>query len=94
MNRLQNVSKKRNYFVTINDPGRIPEKEIIRKIQYDHPLFSMGSVMAQEKFTELNTESNIHFVGAYFRYGFHEDGIESSVRLAELILGENPWKSI
>jgi len=54
----------------------------------------MGSVMAQEKFTELNTESNIHFVGAYFRYGFHEDGIESSVRLAELILGENPWKSI
>lgn len=94
MNRLQNVSKKRNYFVTINDPGRIPEKEIIRKIQYDHPLFSMGSVMAQEKFAELNSESNIHFVGAYFRYGFHEDGIESSVRLAELILGENPWKTI
>jgi len=94
MNRLQDVSKKKNYFVTINDPDRIPKEHIIRKIQYDHPLFSMGSVQAQERFADLNSESNIHFVGAYFRYGFHEDGIESSVRLAELILGENPWLSL
>jgi predicted NAD/FAD-binding protein len=94
MNRLQNVSQKKDYFVTINDPGRIPKSHLIQKINYEHPLFSTGSVQAQERFNDLNSESNIHFVGAYFRYGFHEDGIDSSVRLMELLEGESPWKNL
>lgn len=91
MNRLQGVSQKKDYFVTINDPGRIPKAHIIRKIDYDHPLFSVGSAKAQSRFEELNREGNIHFVGAYFRYGFHEDGIDSSVRLYEILKGASPW---
>ncbi|MCC5814442.1 MAG: FAD-dependent oxidoreductase [Leptospira sp.] len=93
MNRLQGVSNKKNYFVTINDPNRIPQAHIIKKINYDHPLFSLGSVRAQSKFEDLNKEGNIHFVGAYFRYGFHEDGIDSSVRLYEILKGESPWEN-
>jgi predicted NAD/FAD-binding protein len=94
MNRLQNVSQNQNYFVTINDPGRIPNSHLIQKINYEHPLFSTGSVQAQGRFNDLNSEGNIHFVGAYFRYGFHEDGIDSSVRLMELLEGESPWKNL
>lgn len=92
MNQLQNVSEKKNYFVTINDPGRIPKAHIIQRIEYDHPLFSVGSVQAQRRFEELNQETNVHFVGAYFRYGFHEDGIDSSVRLYNLLEGKSPWE--
>ncbi|WCL47767.1 NAD(P)/FAD-dependent oxidoreductase [Leptospira sp. GIMC2001] len=94
MNRLQNVSKEKNYFVTINDPGRIPDSEVIRKIEYEHPLFSLGAVRAQKSFGRINMESNIHFVGAYWRYGFHEDGIDSSVRLATILLGRDPWANL
>lgn len=91
MNKLQGVSKKKNYFVTINDPGRIPDEHVIRRISYTHPLFSVGAVKAQARFSELNSEGNIHFTGAFFRYGFHEDGIHMSVKLFEQLSGKSPW---
>lgn len=94
MNKLQGVSKKKNYFVTINDPGRIPSEHIIQTILYEHPVFLTGSIQAQQRFQELNKEGNIHFTGAYFRYGFHEDGIDASVRLYEILEGENPWEKM
>ncbi|MDF3819887.1 FAD-dependent oxidoreductase [Leptospira sp. 96542] len=92
MNRLQNVSKKKNYFVTINDPGRVKEECIIKQIDYEHPLFSVETASAQKRLPQLNETGPIYYVGAYFRYGFHEDGFLSAVNLSESILKRDPWK--
>lgn len=86
MNSLQNVSQKKDYFVSINDPGVLDRKKIIQEIEYDHPLFTVGSLKAQSRLDELNKEGNIHFCGAYFRNGFHEDGLWSAKNLSQSLL--------
>lgn len=91
MNRLQNVSKKKNYFVTINDPGRVKQSHIIKKIDYEHPLFSVEASLGQNRLPLLNEEGPIYYAGAYFRYGFHEDGFLSAVNVSRSILKRDPW---
>ena len=92
MNSLQGVSKKKNYFVSINDTGNISKEKIIRVIDYHHPLFNSASVGAQKDLSKLNHQGDIFYCGSYFKYGFHEDAFTSSVDLAELILGRSVWK--
>jgi len=91
MNKLQGVSKEKNYFVTINDPNRIKKEEIIKEIEYDHPLFSVAASLGQEKLHKLNEDGPIYYAGAYFRYGFHEDGFLSAVNVSQAILKRDPW---
>jgi predicted NAD/FAD-binding protein len=91
MNRLQNVSKKKDYFLTINDPSRIKRDHILREIEYEHPLFSVAASAGQNKLPLLNEEGPIFYAGAYFRYGFHEDGFLSAVNVAKAILKRDPW---
>lgn len=91
MNRLQNVSKKKNYYVTINDPGRVKQSHIIKKIDYEHPLFSVEASLGQNRLPLLNEEGPIYYAGAYFRYGFHEDGFLSAVNVSRSILKRDPW---
>lgn len=91
MNRLQNVSKKKNYFVTINDPCRVKQSHIIKKIDYEHPLFSVEASLGQNRLPLLNEEGPIYYAGAYFRYGFHEDGFLSAVNVSRSILKRDPW---
>jgi predicted NAD/FAD-binding protein len=91
MNRLQGVSDKKNYFVSINNPEIINPSKIIKTIHYEHPLFSAGTYLTQPKLPELNENSRVYFTGSYFRYGFHEDALTSSVNLCEKILGRKVW---
>lgn len=93
MNQLQGVSKQKNYFVSINDPGTLDRSKILREIEYEHPLFSLGAVQNQPKINDLNAKGPIYFTGSYYRYGFHEDAFLSSVVLAKTILGRDPWKT-
>ncbi len=94
MNALQGVSKNRDYFVSINADGQIPEESILYRTVYTHPVFTLEAMRAQEELFSLNTRSSqqrLFFCGSYFRYGFHEDAYASSVRLAGTvrpILGE------
>jgi len=83
MNSLQNVSKKKNYFVSINDPGGIDPSKIIKTIEYEHPLFDVDAVKAQAELHKLNQSGPVYFCGSYFRYGFHEDALKSAVELCE-----------
>jgi len=83
MNSLQNVSKKKNYFVSINDPGSIDPSKIIKTIEYEHPLFDVDAVKAQAELHKLNQNGPVYFCGSYFRYGFHEDALKSAVELCE-----------
>lgn len=96
MNALQGVSNRANYFVTINRADAIAPEKVVRRIEYEHPLFSLGAVRAQEEIPHLNRVANggteTYFAGAWQRYGFHEDGLLSAVRLCEQLLGRDPWK--
>jgi predicted NAD/FAD-binding protein len=95
MNSLQGVSDRENYFVTINRPESIAPDRVIRRIAYEHPLFSLGAVRAQAEIPALNAaaagRTETYFAGAWQRYGFHEDGLLSAVNLAALLLGRDPW---
>ena len=96
MNKLQGVSDRQNYFVTINRPEAIAPEKVIKRIEYEHPLFSLGAIRAQAELPSLNTLSssqNTYFCGSYFKHGFHEDAFASAVHLAEILLRRDPWNS-
>ncbi len=86
MNQLQNVSKIKNYFVSINDPGKIRQNQILKTIAYDHPLYTVESIQAQTRLPELNQEGPLYFCGSYFNYGFHEDALVSGLEAAKAVL--------
>jgi len=95
MNRLQGVSDRENYFVSINGAERLDPAKVLRTIAYEHPLFSLGAVQAQAGIPALNAaavgRTETYFAGAWTRYGFHEDGFLSAVNLGRLLLGRDPW---
>ncbi|MCU0453865.1 MAG: FAD-dependent oxidoreductase [Bacteroidetes bacterium] len=91
MNSLQGVSKRRNYFVSINDPGKVDPSKVLRRIEYTHPVFTVESGIAQRGLDQLNANGPVYFSGAWFRYGFHEDGLLSAVRLVRQMTGEAIW---
>jgi predicted NAD/FAD-binding protein len=97
MNSLQGVSDRENYFVSINRPEAVAPDRVLRRINYEHPLFSLAAVRAQAELPALNADARgnteTYFAGAWQRYGFHEDGLLSAVRLSELLLNRDPWSA-
>jgi predicted NAD/FAD-binding protein len=91
MNSLQGVSEKQDYFVSINGEEGIHPKSVLKRIQYEHPVFSLGAIRAQKELPRLNQRmSNTYFCGSYFRYGFHEDAFTSALDLCRT-LAEGIW---
>jgi predicted NAD/FAD-binding protein len=88
MNSLQGVSKKKNYFVSINPQDDLDEKKILMEIDYEHPLFDIPAISAQAQLQTLNETGPIYFCGSYFKYGFHEDAFASAVDLCSQLLGK------
>jgi hypothetical protein len=89
MNRLQRVSEKENYFVSLNCPDRIDPKKVLRHIAYEHPLFDLPAIKAQDELPSLNRlspDQTTYYAGAWFKYGFHEDGYTSGLECAKAIL--------
>ncbi len=84
MNKLQNLETPEPMFVTLN-PDRIPE-QVFGSWEYDHPMFDLPAVRAQQYLGSLQGEDRVWFAGAYFRYGFHEDGLMAGYGAAESIL--------
>jgi predicted NAD/FAD-binding protein len=78
MNMLQGLECSGQYSVTLNNDRRIDPARVIRRIQYQHPVFSLDAVAAQHRQVELNTDRTF-FCGAYWRNGFHEDGVVSAL---------------
>jgi predicted NAD/FAD-binding protein len=88
MNALQDVSRKRNYFVSIN--GTIPDERILYQTEYEHPVYTIEAMRAQDGLPGLNSRSpdqRVFFCGSYFRHGFHEDAYASAVNLAKVLTG-------
>jgi predicted NAD/FAD-binding protein len=92
MNRLQGVSDRRNYFVSINGENSLNPNSVLKRIQYEHPVFSLGAIRAQTELPKLNERmTNVFFCGSYFRYGFHEDAFTSALDLCRRLTGERLW---
>lgn len=86
MNRLQGVSDKKNYFVSINPfPGSIAKNKLIKEISYQHPLFDVPAIKAQRELHLLNKTGPLYYCGSYFKYGFHEDAYTSAVELCRAL---------
>ena len=83
MNRLQSLRAEREFCVTLNRTEAIDPEKIIRTISYAHPVYTGEGIAAQRRFDEINARSRTHFCGAYWGWGFHEDGVASAVRVAE-----------
>lgn len=81
INKLQNLKTQKNYFVTLNETYEF--KKYIEKITYEHPQFDKEAINAQEKRELINGKNNTYFAGAYWRYGFHEDGLFSANTIAK-----------
>jgi uncharacterized protein len=93
MNRLQNIVSTAPLFVTLN-PRREPNPRTIVTVEtYDHPLFDTGAIRAQQRLWSLQGKRNTWFCGAYFGAGFHEDGLQSGLAVAETLGGlRRPWR--
>lgn len=94
MNKLQGLTPHGQFFVTINHPEKIVSSKVIQSMPVDHPLFSLEALQAQGRIQELNErkDSRLHFVGAWQRYGFHEDGLWSAHRLCSFLLQRDAWE--
>jgi uncharacterized protein len=93
MNSLQGVSDRQNYFVSINGENSVNPDFILKRINYEHPVFNLGAIRAQKHLAKLNERmNNVFFCGSYFRYGFHEDAFTSALDLCRLLTGERIWE--
>jgi predicted NAD/FAD-binding protein len=91
MNSLQGISEKVDYFVTLNGADRIDPGKVIRAFDYEHPVFTVEAMKAQERLHELNKQGRVYFCGSYFRNGFHEDAFRSAVEVCALIKEGDAW---
>lgn len=81
INRLQNLQSKKEYFVSLNETSEL--KDVIEKISYEHPQFDAKAIEMQSRRDEINGENHTYYAGAYWRYGFHEDGLWSANTIAQ-----------
>jgi predicted NAD/FAD-binding protein len=79
MNILQSLDASTQYCVTLNNSAAIDPGRVLQTIQYEHPVFTERAVAAQKRHREIDGKRNTYFCGAYWRYGFHEDGVVSAI---------------
>ena len=92
MNRLQRLPNAKPIFLTLNAHRQIHEESILYATDYTHPIFNARAMNAQSQLWSLQGERNTWFCGAYFGAGFHEDGLQAGLAVAEAIGGSRrPW---
>ena len=81
LNRLQRLPSDTRYLVTLNAGSEIAERSVLRRMSYEHPIYTPDSVAAQRNLPRIS-DSRLAFAGAYHGWGFHEDGCRSGVEAA------------
>jgi predicted NAD/FAD-binding protein len=89
MNILQTISSPETFLVSLNMEGRIDPSKVLRRITYHHPVYNANGVAAQKKWSSISGSKRSHYCGAYWGFGFHEDGVASAHRVCES-LGVRP----
>ncbi|WP_455223025.1 NAD(P)/FAD-dependent oxidoreductase [Kaarinaea lacus] len=79
MNILQSLQSKHTFCVTLNNSEIIDPNKILKRLEYDHPVFTLEGMKAQQRQQEINGPRRTYYCGAYWRNGFHEDGVVSAL---------------
>ncbi|MDB4154073.1 FAD-dependent oxidoreductase [Candidatus Pelagibacter sp.] len=85
LNQLQNLKIDKDIFLTINPFREIPEEKIFKKVKFTHPYYDSDALSNQNNLNKIQNRKNILFCGSYFGYGFHEDGIKSSIDMLKTL---------
>src|SRR3954470_665742 len=85
MNRLQSLRAEREFCVTLNRSEAVDPGKVIRTIPYAHPVFTAAGQAAQARHVEISGQNRTHYCGAYWGWGFHEDGVASGERVAKAL---------
>ena len=89
INKLQPLPFKKSVIVTLNPVSNIDNNKIIKRISYQHPIFSIETILAQREIGNIQGKQRVYFSGAWLRYGFHEDGILSSKTVVNKLLEDD-----
>ncbi len=81
MNQLQGLIAPERFCVTLNRSGEIDPQQVLGRYHYAHPQFSRAAITAQARHGEISGQRHTHYCGAYWLYGFHEDGVNSALRV-------------
>lgn len=93
MNRLQNLPCRENIFVTLNPIRPVAPDKIVAEFDYAHPMFDLGVAAAQRGIWRIQGAGGVWYAGAHFGQGFHEDGLQAGLAVAEAIGGlRRPWR--
>jgi len=82
MNLLQRIDSPQPFVVTLNASSRIDPSRVLARMDYAHPIYTHATVAAQQRWDEINGVRNTWYAGAWWGWGFHEDGLRSGVRVA------------
>ena len=85
LNQLQNLKTDKNIFLTINPFVEIASDKIYHKIDFTHPYYDEKALQNQSNLKTIQNTNNTLFAGSYFGYGFHEDGIKSSIEMLKTL---------
>jgi predicted NAD/FAD-binding protein len=83
MNILQSLGATESLCVTLNMPEKIHPDRVLQRIIYHHPAYDPNSLSARRKQEEVNGKNRTYFCGAYWGYGFHEDGVNSALAVCK-----------
>lgn len=85
MNRLQSLKSEEDYCVTLNGEERIDPSRVLRTFHYQHPVYSLSRLAAQQRHRELIDHHGLSYCGAYWGNGFHEDGVNSALAVSRVL---------
>ena len=85
LNNLQNLKCDNNFFLTLNPIYKISNNDIVKKINFTHPYFNLETLKYQKDLHLLQGKKRTWYCGSYFGYGFHEDGIKSSIEMIKYL---------
>jgi predicted NAD/FAD-binding protein len=85
LNRLQGLPSSQQYCVTLNPNGCVDQRRVLRRLVYRHPLYTREAIRSQGQWRDVSGVNRTHYCGAYWFYGFHEDGLNSAIRVASAL---------
>ncbi len=85
MSRLQSIPSAEPLLVTLNGSSRIAPDRVLARFDYAHPILDASAIAAQREHPRIDGDGGIHLCGAYWRWGFHEDGLQSAMRVVRAI---------
>lgn len=80
---LQSLPGPRRFLLTLNDTGTVDPRQVVERLHYAHPVYTRATIAAQQRHAEINGSNRSYYCGAYWGYGFHEDGVRSAIAVCD-----------